>query len=139
MANFTTIGLEKLIDDIGDLANIPDSVIDGMLTAQADVIEPEQKRVTKAMWSGPYATGTTSDSIKRAKIKGGRDGKTISIAPHGRNSDGNSNAEVAFINEFGKHNQPARPAIDTANKNKAEQAVEAARKVYDAYVDSKNL
>lgn len=139
MANLTTIGLDDLIADFGDIAEIPDSVIDAMITAEADVIEPEQNRMMQTMWAGRYKTGTTAASLKRSKITAGKDGRSISISPQGTNANGNRNAEVAFINEFGKKGQPARPAIDTANKNKAEQAFDAAEKVYNAFVDSKKL
>lgn len=141
MGNISTIGLDDLITDLSALAELPDSVIDAMLTAQADIIEPEQKRVMKTMWAGKYQTGKTAASVKRTKIKGGRDGRNLSIYPQGTNSDGNRNAEVAFVNEFGAHGgkQPARPAIETAIKNKAEQTFDAAEKEYNAFVDSRNL
>lgn len=61
------------------------------------------------------------------------------VYPQGTNERGNRNAEVAFINEFGKHGQPARPFIKTANEEAADTAVEAAAKVYDKYLKSKNL
>ncbi len=139
MGSATTVGLDDLIRDFAGLAELPDSVIDAMLTAEADVIEPEQKRTIKTMWAGRYKTGETAMSVKRTKIKSGKRGRHLSIYPQGTNSDGNRNAEVAFINEFGKRNQGARPAIDAANKNKAEQAVTEAAKVYNAFVDSKKL
>ena len=139
MATISTSGLDDLIPDLAALAAIPDSVIDAMLTAQADVIEPEQKRVMKIMWTGRYHTGATAEAVRRTKIKSGKDGRHLSIYPQGKNSDGNPNAEVAFINEFGKRNQPGRPAIDTANQNKAETAFSGAETVYNAFVKSKNL
>lgn len=137
MGSASTIGLDDLIRDYAALAELPDSVIDAMLTAEADVIEPEQHRTAKSM--GVYKTGVTEGSIKRTKIKGKKDGRHLSIYPQGTNADGNPNAEVAFVNEFGKKGQPARPFIDTANKNKADQAVDGAAKVYNAFVDSKKL
>jgi len=137
MGSITTIGLENLIDDLSSLAQIPDTVIDDILTAQADVIEPEQRKMAKSM--GVYRTGVTKGSIKRTKIKIGKDGKYLDIYPQGKNTAGNTNAEVAFVNEFGKKNQPARPFIRTANENKTDQAVEQARKVLDTFISSKNL
>lgn len=137
MGSAATIGLDDLISDFAALAELPDSVIDAMLTAEADVIEPEQHRTAKGM--GVYRTGVTEGSIKRTKIKSGKGGRYLSIYPQGKNSDGNPNAEVGFLNEFGKKGQPARPFIDTANKNKTDQAVGEAEKVYNAFVDSKNL
>jgi len=139
MGSISTIGLNDLIEDLSALAALPDSVIDEMLTAQADIIEPAQRRTMQAMWAGPYRTGATAGAVKRTKIRSGKDGRYLSIYPHGTNADGNRNAEVAFINEFGKRNQPARPAIDTANKSKTEEAISAAAKVYNAFVESKNL
>lgn len=137
MGAASTIGLDDLISDLGSLAELPDSVVDEMLKAEADVIEPEQHRTAKSM--GVYRTGVTEGSIKRTAVKAGKDGRYLSIYPQGKNADGNSNAEVAFVNEFGKRGQPARPFIDTANKNKTDQAVDAAEKVYNAFVDGKNL
>lgn len=137
MGAASTIGLDDLISDLSALAELPNSVIDDMLKAEADVIEPEQHRTAKSM--GVYRTGVTEGSIKRTTVKSGSDGRYLSIYPQGKNADGNSNAEVAFINEFGKRGQPARPFIDTANKNKSDQAVGAAEKVYNAFVDGKNL
>lgn len=61
------------------------------------------------------------------------------------NSDGNRNAEVAFINEFGKSGkhgkkgQPARPFIRTANEAAEERATEAEEKVYNDFLNGKNL
>jgi len=137
MGSAATIGLDSLIDDLAAFAALPDSVIDGMLTAEADVIEPEQHRTAESM--GVYRTGVTEGSIKRTKIKVGKGGRYLTIYPQGKNKDGNPNSEVAFVNEFGKEGQPARPFIDTANKNKGEEAVGAAETVYNAFLDSKNL
>ena len=48
-------------------------------------------------------------------------------------------AEIAFINEFGKKNQPARPFISQANESNAGAAVDAAADVYDRYLSSKGF
>lgn len=44
------------------------------------------------------------------------------------------NGEIAFINEYGKTNQPARPAIREANEENADQAVEDAADVLDRWI-----
>ena len=116
-----------------------DSVTDGILNAEADVIMTAQKRVMAQMLKGPYSTGDTARSIKKGKIKKGKDGKSISISPQGRNRRGERHAAVAFINEYGKRGQPARPAIRTANAEAESAAIEAGEKVYHAYLDSKKL
>lgn len=76
---------------------------------------------------------------QKLKVKGAS--RAIYVSPKGTRSDGNKrrNAEVAFVNEYGKAGQPARPFINTANEKSADAAVEAAAGVYDKYLKSKNL
>ena len=139
MGSINVVGLDGLISDLGDLAKLPDSVTDDILNAEADVIEAAQQAEAAKMWTGPYATGTTARSIKKGKVQRRGLDKLIIIAPTGTNKRGTRNAEVAFVNEYGKKGQPARPAIRTANEQKEKEAVEAGEKVYHAYLDGKNL
>ena len=116
---------------------MPDEMLDNMLQAQADVIEPAQKMKGRAY--GVHRTGVTLESIKKGKPKKNNDGKAIYITPMGTNADGNRNAEVAFINEFGKHGQAPRPFIRDANEEHADEAVEASAEVYGKWLSSKGL
>ncbi len=123
-----------------ELANIPDEVLDEMLEAQADVIEPAQREKARAY--GVYGTGGVIASITRGKVKRSSKGRTLSIYPRGSRKRGNTTtreAEIAFINEFGKRNQPARPFIRDANESAADEAVQASKAVYDSWLQSKNL
>lgn len=137
MARMTTNGIADFGISLEEIREIPDEVLDQMLNAEADVIEKAQKE--KGLACGVHRTGVTIGSIKRSKTFKTKDGKTISIIPMGTNADGNRNAEVAFINEFGKHGQPARPFIRDANEEKADAAVDAAAAVYDKFLSSKGL
>lgn len=140
MANLSTSGLDELLDDLEAIAEIPDETLLEMLTAEAEVIAEAQAAEAKAM--GVYDTGKTAQSITYdKKLKVTSDGKAIYVYPKGTRSDGNrrSVSEVAFINEFGKDGQAARPFIRTANERKGEAAVDAAAQVYDKYLKSKNL
>lgn len=139
MGSLSISGLDGLIDDLDELARLPDSVTDQMLNAEADVIAAAQQAETAKQWKGPYWTGTTARSIKKGKVKKTGLDKSITVAPKGTNKRGTRNAEVAFINEYGKKGQPGRPAIRTANEQKEKEAVEAGEKVYHAYLDGKNL
>ena len=135
MATFNQYGLEDLIGSFDKLANIPDGVLDEMLNAGADVIAEKQKAVGKRM--GVHLTGVTLESIKKAKkTGGGKSGRYIDIYPDGRNADGNRNAEVAFINGFGKKGQDARPFMETANEESAGETTEAAAKVLQDWQES---
>lgn len=140
MANLSTSGLEELLDDLEAIAEIPDETLLEMLTAEAEIIAEAQMAEAKAM--GVYDTGKTAQSITYdKKLKETSDGKCIYVYPKGSRSDGNKRrvAEVAFINEFGKEGQAARPFIKTANEKKGAEAVEAAALVLDKFHKSKNL
>lgn len=140
MANLSTSGLEELLDDLEAIAEIPDETLLEMLTAEAEIIAEAQTAEAKAM--GVYDTGKTAQSITYdKKLKETSDGKCIYVYPKGSRSDGNKRrvAEVAFINEFGKEGQAARPFIRTANEKKGAEAVEAAALVLDKFHKSKNL
>lgn len=140
MAELSTSGLDELLSDLGSIAELPDAVVLEMLTAEAGVIAEAQAAEARAM--GVLDTGKTAESITfDKKLKTTADGKAIYGYPKGTRSDGNKRrvAEVAFINEFGKDGQPGRPFIRTANERKGDEAVEAAAKVYDDFLKSKNL
>ena len=140
MGTMSVSGLDDLIGDLDDLARLPDSVTDQMLNAEADVIEAAQRAQAASDWKGKgYDTGTTAASIKKGKIKRTGLDKSITVAPQGHNKRGTRNAEVAFVNEFGKRGQPGRPALKTANERKEQEAVAAGEKVYHAYLDGKKL
>lgn len=140
MAKLEFNDIDGLILDMDELANMPDSVLTEMLNAEADIIVEAQK--SKAMSMGVVDTGLTAASIQKGKQKKTNSGRSIYVYPKDsrtRNGRKTQNAEIAFINEFGKRGQPARPFIKAANEEKAGAAVEAAEKIYDDYLKSKNL
>lgn len=140
MANLSTSGLEELFDDLESVIELPDEVALEMLTAEAEVIAEAQAAEAVAM--GVFRTGTTARSITHGKKLLTKDGeRCLYVYPNGTRKDGNNRriAEVAYVNEYGKEGQPARPFIKTANEKAADAAVDAAAKVYDDYLKSKNL
>lgn len=139
MAKLEVNGFDALMGDFMALATLPDSVTDGILEAEADVVVEAQKKTMAEMWKGPYSTGDTARAVRKTKVRKGSGGKYISIYPQGRNRKGERHAAVAFINEYGKRGQPGRPAIQTANVKAADTAVAAGEKVYNNFLDSKKL
>ena len=140
MAEISTSGLEELLSDMEAIAEIPDATILEMLSAEAGVIAEAQAAEARAM--GVVDKGVTARSITfDKKLKVTKDGKAIYVYPKGSRSEGSRRrvAEVAFVNEFGKEGQPARPFIGTANARKGDEAVKAAAEVYDKFLKSKNL
>lgn len=142
MANLSTSGLEELVGGFDAIAELPDEVVLEMLVAEAEVIAPAQEAEARAMLSGEYSTGETAQSISYdKKLKKTADGRAIYVYPKGTRRHGNKRraAEVAFVDEFGKHGQPARPFIQTANEKAADRAIDAAARVYDDFLKSKNF
>ena len=128
MAKLSVSGLDSLMLSLEEIASIPDDVAAAMLDAEAQVVEE--------------ANGETLRSIRRGKMKKGRDGsRTVYITPQGVNEKGERNAAVAFINEYGVPSRkiPPRPFIATANEKAAGPAVAEAEKVYDEFLKEKGL
>lgn len=137
MATMWTDGIAQLAISLEEICETPRDVLDEMLNAEADVIARAQREKGRAY--GVHRTGVTLASIKKSKTYKTKDGRSIFITPTGINADGNRNAEVAFVNEYGKHGQAARPFIRDANEEKAEEAVNAAAEIYDKWMSSKGL
>lgn len=138
MATFSCDGIDDLMLSMAEIAEIPSSVQDEMLNAQANIVMKAQRAKGEAY--GVHRTGVTLNSIKAdKKVRRSGKGRHINVYPQGTNADGNRNSEVAFINEFGKRGQPARPFISDANEACAAETTEAARRIYDNWLKSKNL
>lgn len=147
MAQFGVNGLDGLILSLEEVAAIPEDIQDQMLNAQADVVVAAQRAKVQAY--GIY-DGTSpvhvADKIKKGRPKQRKDGgRVIYVTPTGTRTRGKEkkqkvrNAEILFVNEFGRKNQPARPAVAAANAESAEAATQAGFEVYDAWLKSKNL
>ncbi len=144
MAQLEVNGLDGLLEDLEALAGLPDSVADGILEAEADVIVQAQREEIGRQWKGPYSEGISAGAVKKGKVKEGRAGRSITVSPQGSRKRGGKsvrNAEIAFINEYGAPGRgiAARPAIAAANAKAEEAAVEAGERVFNAYLESKNL
>ena len=144
MARVEFSGIDELSLSLKEVAELPDEVIDAMLDARADVIVEAQRESAKRMLVGPYAKGDTARSIKKGKPKL-RDGhRILYVTPTGsrKHSDGakpTRNAEIAFVNEYGTRDIPARSFIRTANETCADAAVAAEFEVYSRFLEEKGL
>lgn len=132
MALLTTNGLSEFSFTMEELSDLPGSVVEDMLNAEADIVVEAQKRKGRAY--GVHRTGVTLSSIRKGRIHSTSDEKKIYVTPQGVNDRGNRNAEVAFVNEYGTSKQAPRPFIRDANEESIDSAVEAAEEVLDAYL-----
>lgn len=119
-----------------------DIVPDSVLRAAADVAVDAQKKTARGMLKGKYATGRLADSISTDRVRRTKDGKSVQVVFKGTRTRGKNkksttrNAEIAFVNEFGKRGQPPRPFIQRANEQCKDAAIEVAAKEYDKWLES---
>ena len=90
-----------------------------MLYAEADVVEPAIK--AKALAYGVNDTGKLVNTIKRGKVKRSADGRALSVSAQGSRTRGGittRNSEIAFLNEYGKRNVPAKALYARRHRRK---------------------
>lgn len=145
MAHFSVTGLDELYEDISRAAKVPDRVKAGVVTAMGQIIRNAQAKLASQILRGPFRTGATAKSVSlnKPRLDGSR--TSVSVTFKGIRKRGKEkisvtrNAAIAFINEFGKNGQPARPFIRRANEENAEKAVEAGKTVFDRWLQENNL
>lgn len=137
------------IDDLEYTELIPVAVIDEMLNAEADVIEPEIEENARTMLSGRYSTGMTADALIRkapynstAPSTEGRRQIELSykdIRHDKYHKKGTRNGEIAFVNEYGARGIPARPFIQAAIDKKEKQAFDEAENIFDKWLKKEKM
>lgn len=143
MAELTCYGLDDLMLSLKEIEEIPAEVQDEMLLAGAEVVAKAQREKVKAY--GIYDGSSprhVADAIKPGKVKLKKGQRVIYVSPTGSRRRGKTvtrNAEILFVNEYGKKRQKARPAVRDANEASAEATVTAQLAVYDKYLRSKDL
>ena len=131
-------GLQGLRNAMRKAGELPADVRKQMADAQAEVVEKALVYYAGTMLQGPYYRGGVARSVTRRKARATRDGATANIIFKGT-QHGNRLAEIAFVNEFGKKSQKARPFIRTANDKSADPAADAAHEVLDKYLNEQGL
>jgi hypothetical protein len=135
MARFEITGFNETLFAMETIAKIPDSVMRNMMEAVADIVLEAQKRTASTMLQGPYYKGGVVGGLDKGRFERTADGAEHYVMFKGT-QHGTRIAEIAFINEYGKKNQPARPFIKTANEQAAGEATEAAAKILHDWQDS---
>lgn len=138
MAKFEVSGMSEVEKLFGRLENIPEDVQDEMLRQGAAVLEEGQRKQARAF--GVEDTGLVIRKIKAGKVKRLKDGgKAIYVTPTGTRTRGKTktrNAEIAFVAEYGKKGQKARPFLATAMVKEEDSIIAAEDKVYGEYLES---
>lgn len=148
MASFNFNGMDELRLSMEQLAQTPEETQYSMLEAGAAVLVAKWKEVLSAM----KRTGQLIKSIK-AKRKTGDNSPYILVTPDGRRRSeyrgirktkkmGNykkTNAEVAYVLEYGTPRMAATHWMETANEEASDEVVAAEAAVWDDYLKSLNL
>lgn len=133
MAEVVISGFDDVETMFRDLSEIPDEVKREALADMAAVAENAVRRSGEAMGvRDPESAVHILDKITHTKIKVDESGGFTRVTFSGKRQRGNSatrNAEIAFINEYGKRGQPARPFIRQAAESAADQIANAGEKV----------
>lgn len=138
MGEFSTVGLEDVIEAFSRREQAAVEAVPKMLKAGADVLVEAQKAEAQAM--GLDDTGGFIKSIKATAVKGGSTEKHIDVYPHGSAKHGNDRkgkksnvryATIGFAAEYGTSRQQARPYMTVANEKAHEKVAEAQREVWE--------
>lgn len=136
MAKLELEGFDELNAAFNRIGSIPESVTFRALDAMAAVALGKIKALGESMGvRDPESSVHILDKLKAGKArkrKGGGSKDITFIGKRRRHGKDVRNAEIAFINEYGKRGQPARPFIGTAMaRNEAEIAAPGAEIIGD--------
>lgn len=124
MASLELQGFEDLNDAFSRISSIPKSVTEDALKAMEAVAAAKIRSTGESMGvRDPESDVHILDKIKANKPRITKEGGYADITFTGNRLRGRTrtrNAEIAFVNEYGKRGQAARPFIGTAMaKNEA--------------------
>ena len=140
MATLELTGFDDLADAFQRISEIPFDVtaeaLDAMAAGAADAIRSTGESMGVR---DPESDVHILDKIKPRKPKQTEYGGYEMISFTGSRTRGKTrtrNAEIAFINEYGKRGQPARPFIGTAMNRNADKIQDQAEKVIGDWIEN---
>ena len=127
MAKLDIQGFDDLNDAFGRVSSIPFEITAKALSAMGEVAAGKIRQSGESMGvRDPESQVHILDKIKANKPKETKDGGYAEITFSGTRTRGRTrtrNAEIAFVNEYGKRSQPARPFIGKAMSQNEEAIV----------------
>lgn len=125
MARLETTGFDSLEDVFLDLADIPAEIKIAALHAMAAPAEAAVRQTGEAMGvRDPESSVHILDKVTHTKPKIDETGGFTRVTFSGKRRRGNTstrNTEIAFMNEYGKEGQQARPFIRQAAETAVNQ------------------
>ena len=140
MATLELTGFDDLEDAFQRISEIPFDVTAEALDAMAAVAADAIRSTGESMGvRDPESDVHILDRIKPRKPKKTTEGGYEMISFTGTRRRGNTttrNAEIAFVNEYSKKGQPARPFIGTAMNRNADRIQDQAEKVIGDWIEN---
>ena len=140
MATLELQGFEDLEDAFRRISEIPFDVTAEALYGMAEVAMDKIRSTGESMGvRDPDSNVHILDKLKKAsKAKKTDSGGYLNISFSGSRRRGKTttrNAEIAFVNEYGKRGQPARPFIGTAMSRSEDEITAPAEKVIGDWIE----
>lgn len=139
MATLELLGFEDLNDAFKRISDIPAEITTAALDAMADVAADKIRASGEAMGvRDPESSVHILDKIVTRKAKLTTWGGSEDISFSGTRLRGKTrtrNAEIAFVNEYGKRGQPARPFIGKAMTQNEDQISAPAEKIVGDWIE----
>jgi len=130
---------EEFLLKISRLGNKTDAIVEEVLKAGGEVVlDKVKKNLTAVVGKAEdsRSTGELESSLGLSSVKQDRDGKSnIKIGFSEPRSDGDSNAKIANILEYGRQGQPARPFLKPAKSASKNDCIEAMKAKLTSEVD----
>lgn len=128
MAQFNTVGFDDVEKALLRREKAAVEAVPEMLKAGANVLIRAQKAEIERMRI--VDTADMMKSVKATPVKGNDVEQYVEVYPHGKDRKGVRNAEKAFIAQYGKPNEPARPWLTSANEKCVDDVHDAMRAVW---------
>jgi HK97 gp10 family phage protein len=119
---------EELLRKLSTLGSKMDEISEVVLIAGGKVALDKVQSNLKGVLSGT-STGELLSSLGLSGVKIDRNGNSnIKVGFSEPRSDGKSNAMIANVIEYGKHNQPAKPFLKPAKTSSRKPCIETMTK-----------
>lgn len=134
---------EEFLEKISRLGKDFDTVAESVLEAGGEVVLEKAKGnlsgvVGRGTKHPSRSTGELEESIGLSKARVNREGNhDIKVGFSEPRSDGESNAKLAMLLEYGKHGQPAKPFMKPAKSASKAAAIAAMQRKFEEEVDKR--
>lgn len=126
---------EELLRKLSKLGSKMDEVSETVLEAGGEVVLEKVKSNLEGVLSG-NSSGELVSSLGLSGVRIDKNGNSnIKVGFAEPRKDGTSNAMVANIIEYGKHNQPAKPFLKPAKTASKKQCIETMAKTLEEEID----